>query len=119
MKPRLKRNLILCLLALVARVNAVENPPAMTFEQFWADAQKANRTAKSEASQQRMDWWRDARFGMFIHWDMSSVIASEISWSKQYYPDTGENLRDNQRPSPELYGVELTKVSRRNWWRPE
>jgi alpha-L-fucosidase len=30
----------------------------------------------------RMDWWRDARFGMFIHWDMSSVAGTEISWSR-------------------------------------
>ncbi len=30
----------------------------------------------------RMQWWRDARFGMFIHWDMSSVAGTEISWSR-------------------------------------
>jgi alpha-L-fucosidase len=30
----------------------------------------------------RMEWWRDARFGMFIHWDMSSVAGTEISWSR-------------------------------------
>ena len=29
-----------------------------------------------------MAWWRDARFGMFIHWDMSSVEGCEISWSR-------------------------------------
>lgn len=31
----------------------------------------------------RMKWWTDARFGMFIHWDMSSVAGTEISWSRQ------------------------------------
>ena len=31
----------------------------------------------------RMAWWRDARFGMFIHWDMSSIAGTEISWSRQ------------------------------------
>ena len=30
----------------------------------------------------RMKWWREARFGMFIHWDMSSVAGTEISWSR-------------------------------------
>jgi len=31
---------------------------------------------------ERMKWWREARFGMFIHWDMSSVAGTEISWSR-------------------------------------
>jgi alpha-L-fucosidase len=31
----------------------------------------------------RIAWWRDARFGMFIHWDMSSVAGTEISWSRK------------------------------------
>lgn len=30
----------------------------------------------------RMQWWRDAKFGLFIHWDPSSVQAREISWSR-------------------------------------
>ena len=30
----------------------------------------------------RMAWWREAKFGMFIHWDMSSVAGTEISWSR-------------------------------------
>jgi alpha-L-fucosidase len=25
----------------------------------------------------RMDWWRDARFGMFIHWGLYAIPASE------------------------------------------
>ena len=24
-----------------------------------------------------MDWWREARFGMFIHWGLYSVAAGE------------------------------------------
>ncbi len=35
-----------------------------------------------EQTQARMQWWLDARFGMFIHWDMSSVEGREISWSR-------------------------------------
>lgn len=31
----------------------------------------------------RMQWWREARFGMFIHWDMSSLAGTEISWSRK------------------------------------
>jgi len=31
----------------------------------------------------RTAWWRDARFGLFIHWDMSSLAGTEISWSRK------------------------------------
>jgi len=31
----------------------------------------------------RTAWWREARFGMFIHWDMSSLAGTEISWSRK------------------------------------
>ena len=64
----------------------------------------AKRAEKSEAGQHRLDWWRDARFGMFIHWDPSSVAASEISWSKLYYDDIGETIKPNPRPGPGLMG---------------
>ncbi len=80
-----------------AALFAARDDPA--FEQFWADAQTPSRADKSEASQRRLDWWRDARFGMFIHWDMSSVAACEISWAKEYYDGTGDETLPNPRPS--------------------
>jgi alpha-L-fucosidase len=30
----------------------------------------------------RMDWWKDARFGMFIHWGPVSQLETEIGWSR-------------------------------------
>ncbi len=30
----------------------------------------------------RLDWWREARFGMFIHWGPVSIKGTEISWSR-------------------------------------
>lgn len=30
----------------------------------------------------RFNWWREARFGMFIHWGPSALIGTEISWSR-------------------------------------
>ena len=30
----------------------------------------------------RMAWWREARFGMFIHWGPVSLKETEISWSR-------------------------------------
>lgn len=29
-----------------------------------------------------LQWWRDGRFGMFIHWGPSSLSGKEISWSR-------------------------------------
>jgi alpha-L-fucosidase len=31
---------------------------------------------------ERLHWWADARFGMFIHWGPISLKAAEISWSR-------------------------------------
>jgi len=31
---------------------------------------------------ERLQWWRDARFGLFIHWGPVSLKGTEISWSR-------------------------------------
>ena len=36
----------------------------------------------------RLDWWRDARFGMFIHWGLYAIPAGE--WHGQAIPGIGE-----------------------------
>ncbi len=89
-----------------------------SFDQFLADQKVANRAEKSEAGQRRLDWWRDARFGMFIHWNPSSVAASEISWSKLFYPDTGETLKPNPRPGPDLMGMGEWTEPWLDWFQP-
>ena len=95
-------------------MSAAEDP---AFAQFWADALQPNWADKSESSQRRVDWWRDAKFGMFVHWDPSSLAASEISWSKQFYADTGERLLDNPRPSPDLYDIKEHRFWL-DWFKP-
>jgi alpha-L-fucosidase len=30
----------------------------------------------------RLQWWREGRFGMFIHWGPVSLKGTEISWSR-------------------------------------
>lgn len=32
-----------------------------------------------------MEWWREARYGMFIHWGLSSMFGGEISWTRPHY----------------------------------
>ena len=33
------------------------------------------------SKEERLEWWKDARFGMFIHWGTVSLKGSEIGWS--------------------------------------
>src|SRR5258706_7223821 len=40
-------------------------------------------SSAAEPNVTHMAWWSDARFGMFIHWDMSSIAGTEISWSRK------------------------------------
>jgi alpha-L-fucosidase len=35
-----------------------------------------------ETWEKRLEWWKDARFGMFIHWGPVSLKGTEISWSR-------------------------------------
>src|SRR5215831_9154535 len=37
---------------------------------------------------QRLAWWRDAHFGMFIHWGLYAIPAGE--WKGQQIPGIGE-----------------------------
>ena len=104
--------------ALLLSIAGPATAESTTYEQFLADHNIANRAEKSEAGQRRLDWWRDARFGMFIHWNPSSVAACEISWSKQFYPDIGENLKPNPRPDPGLMGKKEWKEPWLNWFQP-
>jgi alpha-L-fucosidase len=39
-----------------------------------------------------MEWWRDARFGMFIHWGLYSIPAGE--WNGTYTKTAGEWIMD-------------------------
>lgn len=43
------------------------------------DAPRRESSAERDA---RLRWWRDARFGMFIHWGPVSLRGTEIGWSR-------------------------------------
>ncbi|MRT93796.1 alpha-L-fucosidase [Ancylomarina sp. 16SWW S1-10-2] len=51
--------------------------------QWWRDAQATR--------EQRIEAWRDARFGCFIHWGASSVLGS--SWKGKAYGGYGEHIQ--------------------------
>jgi alpha-L-fucosidase len=35
-----------------------------------------------KTKEERMEWWKQSRFGMFIHWGPISLKGTEISWSR-------------------------------------
>ena len=41
----------------------------------------------------RMEWWREARFGMFIHWGLYSIPAG--TWNGKQIPGIGEWIMNN------------------------
>jgi len=44
---------------------------------------KIDSAAETEAQRDaRMQWWREGRFGMFIHWGPVSLRGTEIGWSR-------------------------------------
>ena len=38
------------------------------------------------AREERLEWWRDAKLGLFIHWGPASVAGVEISWARMDHP---------------------------------
>ena len=69
MSDRLNRRvLIYCMLAIAVTISGVSrigsNPVCA-------------QSSSSDSTDQRMQWWRQARFGMFIHWGLYAVPAGE------------------------------------------
>jgi alpha-L-fucosidase len=60
---------------------SAQTTPTQSNADFHANETQAQRDA-------RMKWWREARFGMFIHWGIYSVPAG--TWDGQRVPGLGE-----------------------------
>jgi len=54
-----------------------------------------------EAHNARMEWWREARFGMFIHWGLYSVPAGEWKGQTHY----AEWIRNNAHIPLDTYNL--------------
>jgi alpha-L-fucosidase len=66
-----KMNLRMRLLLLAAALSCSLSIPA-------AEAKSAAPPPDNE----RLQWWRDARFGLFVHWGPVSLKGTEIGWSR-------------------------------------
>jgi alpha-L-fucosidase len=62
---------------------------------------------RTETRDPRLDWWREARFGMFIHWGLYAVPAGE--WNGR--TDYGEWIRNNGRIPIDTYDQFRTRFN--------
>src|ERR1022692_2207862 len=60
------------------------------------EARSTAAAAGAPPAAQRLEWWREARFGMFIHWGPVSLKGTEIGWS-----------RDGERRGYKSHGTEI------------
>jgi alpha-L-fucosidase len=44
--------------------------------------EKKQQPVFPEEHAEKLEWWKDARFGMFIHWGPVSLKGTEIGWSR-------------------------------------
>jgi alpha-L-fucosidase len=78
---------------LVAAAISAANPPSPPPFDITTEAPAARDA--------RMAWWRDARFGMFIHWGLYAIPAGE--WNGKEYPGAGEWLMNHAKIRPADY----------------
>jgi len=58
-------------------------------------APQASDPSSPEAKQARLAWFRDAKFGLFIHWGLYAIPAGE--WKGKYVPGIGEWIMNRAR----------------------
>lgn len=47
-----------------------------------AEARSTEAAAGAPPAAERLEWWREARFGLFVHWGPVSLKGTEIGWSR-------------------------------------
>src|SRR3984893_4585468 len=84
-------------LALVFALNALPSRAQIEGQQIETNASHAvaaiQDTETAAQRDARMGWWREARFGMFIHWGLYSVPAG--TWNNRPVPSIGEWIMNN------------------------
>ena len=63
-----RRVLIYCMLAIAVAISGVSRI---------GESPVRAQSPESDSTDQRMEWWRQARFGMFIHWGLYAVPAGK------------------------------------------
>ncbi|HAV13969.1 MAG TPA: alpha-L-fucosidase [Opitutae bacterium] len=67
--------------------------------------EEQNHTEKTEMRNARMEWWREARFGMFVHWGLYSGLAG--TWQGEKVVSAGaEWIQQRARADTWIYAHE-------------
>src|SRR5215217_2947685 len=66
-------------------------------EQSIDEAKKGWYAASMKTHDQRIEWWRNAKFGMFIHWGIYSLPGGE--WKGQKVSGYAEHLMRKEKIS--------------------
>ncbi len=59
------------------------------------DVSAVKQPVRDSASEEALKWWREARFGLFIHWGLSSITAGE--WKGKTVPGLAEWMMFSQK----------------------
>ena len=82
-KPHLK-TVISWFASLAAMATVTTSAPAQTSKDVLADLSQVPQIHETTAQREaRMQWFRDAKFGMFIHWGPCTVGDREIGWGRR------------------------------------
>ena len=69
---------------------------------FWSHLLTAQwaKLADDPGAQQRIAWWREARFGMFLHWGVYSIPGRGewVQWNEQIPVNRYARLADEFHP---------------------
>ena len=94
------------LLATVPKLHGATNDFGITsraaLDQMFAQAQAAETPAQREA---RIAWWREARFGMFVHWGVYSYLGG--TWHGQNFGGYAEHIQRAQKIPMSVYRTEV------------
>jgi alpha-L-fucosidase len=92
--PRLSTGITSALLSTI--LACLPASPAMA-----QDSQPSIAQDQGKAQAARVQWWREARFGMFIHWGLYSIPGRGewVQWSEQIPTDEYAKLADQFKPA--------------------
>lgn len=62
------------------------------------------------ATEEQMQWFRDAKYGMFIHWDPSCMREIEISWQRKAFRPADIDSTTTE-PIDKIYDTEYKKFN--------
>jgi hypothetical protein len=92
------------LFALVASILSATGQEAQT-QRLPEISELAAHVAGRDA---RLGWWREARFGMFVHWGVSSVLGG--SWNGRDYKSYAEHIQRAAKIPVPVYRKEVAGV---------